>query len=304
MSKAIREHVRSNVVGYVAIFMFAIGGAAYANHPGGADTISSGDIINDNVNSADVRDDTLPNGGLQAVDLRADSVGSSEVAADAIGSAEIVDLGVEHADLGVNSITGGNVFPSSLSGADIQASSLTTGDIAADTLTSSDIAAGAVGSSEVANGSLGTADFQSLIPAARVTRTGAQNIPRNSVTTLTFNSERYDTIGMHSQTTNLSRLTAPVRGIYAVTAQVRWEGVGSGIRCLDLRRSGAEVVAAQCWDAPTIVDPDQNVSTMVSLAPGDFVEVRALQSCCDTLPILKGSAFSPEFSMTWLAPGP
>ena len=75
MSKRIREHLRSNVVGYVAIFLFAIAGTAYAaNTIGSADIINgqvkSADIGNNQVQSADVRDDTLPNGGLTGADVR------------------------------------------------------------------------------------------------------------------------------------------------------------------------------------------------------------------------------------------
>ncbi len=41
MSRAIRQHLRSNVVGYIALFCFAMGGTAYATHPGGANTAAS-----------------------------------------------------------------------------------------------------------------------------------------------------------------------------------------------------------------------------------------------------------------------
>jgi hypothetical protein len=75
MSQRIREHLRSNVVGYVAIFLFAIAGTAYAaNTIGSADIINgqvkSADIGNNQVYPADVRDDTLPNGGLDSADVR------------------------------------------------------------------------------------------------------------------------------------------------------------------------------------------------------------------------------------------
>ena len=93
----IRNHLRSNAigcaVGLVALFV-ALGGNAAADHPGGADTISTEDIINgqvfsndisnsNGVRSADVRDDTEDEGGLAAIDLAANSVGASEIAAEA-----------------------------------------------------------------------------------------------------------------------------------------------------------------------------------------------------------------------------
>ena len=97
MSTRIRNHIRSNIIGYVALFV-ALGGTAVALP--GTNSVDSGDIINQQVKSidianekvntndlqdnqvasSDVRDDTLTNGGLGALDLAPNSVGSSEVA--------------------------------------------------------------------------------------------------------------------------------------------------------------------------------------------------------------------------------
>ena len=98
MQAKIRSHIRSNVYGLVAVFI-ALGGTAYATHPGGANSISTGDIINDqvftqdlannNMTSLDIRDDTLTGGGLAAADLRPGSVGTSEVANASLGGADV-----------------------------------------------------------------------------------------------------------------------------------------------------------------------------------------------------------------------
>jgi hypothetical protein len=300
------------------------------------------------VRSADVRDDTLNNGGLQAADLRADSVGSSEVsdeslgstelapdsvgssevatnaigssevatgaigsdevATDAVGTAEIVDGSVGNPDLGDNSVNGATVFPSSLTGADILTSSLTASDIAPDAVGASEVAPNAVGGSEVANGSLGTAELASSIPAARVTRTSDQGILNGTVTALNFNSERYDTAGMHSNSSNLSRVMAPVDGIYMVTLQVHWELNGSGSRALLLEKNGTTVVARDRRLASTdqINGPVFNVTNVLRLSAGDFVEAFAFQDSGGTLNVVQNVSeeTSPELSMTWLAPGP
>jgi hypothetical protein len=94
----IRQHLRSNVVGYIALFFALSTGSAVAL--GGTDTVQSDDlgpgaqvkapdvaanavlsddIVDNQVQSADVRDDTLSQGGLQATDLAPNSVGGSEV---------------------------------------------------------------------------------------------------------------------------------------------------------------------------------------------------------------------------------
>ena len=69
----IRDHLRSNLVGYIALFCFATSGTAAALD--GSDTVFTDDIVNgqvkspdisnsNGVRSADVRDDTLDDGGL------------------------------------------------------------------------------------------------------------------------------------------------------------------------------------------------------------------------------------------------
>jgi hypothetical protein len=84
---SIRRHLTyANVISTLCLFLVIAGGAAYA-----ADTIFSGDIVDDEVFSADVRDDTLAGGGLGAVDLRAGSVSTSEVANGSLRSADVRD---------------------------------------------------------------------------------------------------------------------------------------------------------------------------------------------------------------------
>jgi hypothetical protein len=89
MHKRLGSHVRQNVIGYIALFFALSGGVAWATHPGGANTISSGDIQDNQVFSADVRNDTLSGGGLGAVDLRPGSVGTSEVVNNSLTGADI-----------------------------------------------------------------------------------------------------------------------------------------------------------------------------------------------------------------------
>jgi hypothetical protein len=391
MSRRISEHIRSNIVGYVAIFLFAIGGTAYATHPGGDNTIDSGDIINNQVRSVDVRDDGLANGGLTAADLAPDSVGSSEVAPDSldavdlnagsvaasevsdeslgsdelapssVGSSEVSDESLGSADLGAgsvggsevaadaigsgqvapdslaavdlapdsvgnselaaNSVTGVEVAFGSLSGTDIRQDSLSGNDIFDGSIASSEIGTGAVGPSEIGTGavgasevadeSLGTAEFASSIPAAKVTATAGQTIPNNQFRTLNFNSERYDTAGMHSLTSNNSRLTAPVTGIYAITVNIRWDDSGFGDRQLTLVKSGGPTPGtiglareAKNGSGPPQDAPYQNISTVARLTAGEFVEASVVQGSGFNLALRKEVEMSPEFSMTWLAPGP
>jgi hypothetical protein len=100
----IRGHIRSNVVGYVALFFALTMGTAYASHTGGANTIDSVDIIDGEVKTADVGLDTLT-----ASDLASSSVGSSEIGTSAVGSSEIGSSAVGTSELAANSVTTGDL---------------------------------------------------------------------------------------------------------------------------------------------------------------------------------------------------
>jgi hypothetical protein len=242
MSGRVLRHIRSNVVGYIALFFALSTGSAVALR--GSNTVFTDDIVDGAVKtqdisdtngvwSADVRDDTLENGGLKAADLRPDSVGTSEVV----------------------------------------------------------------------EGSLGTSELSSAIPAARVTNS-ADELTRDHIgESLPFDSERYDTAGMHT-TTNNSRLTAPVKGIYAVSASVTWSSDPDGSRFVGLKKNGDTFVAAQTQPAIAGNPTDQELSHQVLLQEGDYVEVRVHKVSGNPLVVLKFPEASPEFAMTWLAPGP
>jgi hypothetical protein len=143
MSNRVRDHIRSNVVGYIALFV-ALSGTAWA----GA-TIGSGDVIDNSLRSVDIRDDTSPNGGLAAVDLAASSVHSAELATDSVNTTEIVPDSIRQGD-----ISTGGVGPS-----EILNGAVTTTEIPDNHLDEIDIAPGGVGSSEVVDNSLVQGDI-------------------------------------------------------------------------------------------------------------------------------------------------
>jgi hypothetical protein len=142
MAKRIREHLRSNVVGYVAIFLFAIGGTAYATHPGGANTISSGDIIDEQVKAADidnsaVRTFEIRDGDVKGVDIADSTIASVDIQNGQVRTADVADdttggalTGTDIANtnsLGspeIGGLGGGDVTDNSLTGADVDESSL------------------------------------------------------------------------------------------------------------------------------------------------------------------------------------
>jgi hypothetical protein len=122
MSKRISDHLRTNVVGYIALFLFATSGTALAL--AGSNTVFSDDIVNQ-----EVKTDDIENGGVGIADLGVNSVGSGELNDGSVKSAEINDETIVSADVLNGSLTGGDIQDSSLTGADVADNSLTGNDI-------------------------------------------------------------------------------------------------------------------------------------------------------------------------------
>jgi hypothetical protein len=119
MSSRIGAHLRSNVVGYIALFLVVTGGTAQALN--GSNTVTSDDIVNKEVKTADI-------------DTRA--VTSNRLAANSVKSGNVIDDSLTGTD--VAGLTGGDVTDDSLTGADV--ADLTGGDVTDDSLTGADVA--------------------------------------------------------------------------------------------------------------------------------------------------------------------
>src|SRR5688572_13609227 len=87
--------------------------------------------------------------------------------------------------LNVTKLDASNIQNDAITAALIAANAVGSSEIAADAVGSSEIAANAVGSSEIAADAVGASE-RAAIPSCRVFKTGAQTIPDNTVTNVTF----------------------------------------------------------------------------------------------------------------------
>jgi len=121
-------------------------------------------------------------------------------------------------------------------------------------------------------------------------------------TSLTFDSERWDTANLHETATNSGRLKAPVAGKYYIFANITWESpIGTGLWGLRLQLNGKTVIAEQ--SLPNTAAPfriSMSVGTLYALAAGDYVEVQVFQNSGNPLLIRTIPATSPEFGMAKL----
>jgi hypothetical protein len=117
------EHLRNNVIGYLALFCFAVAGTADALP--GRETVNSGDIIN---------------GQVKRPDLRAGAVTSAKVADQSLDALDIADTNtLGGAEISEGALTAGGDLNGSLAGAQIDAGAIGTTEVAANSLTGSDI---------------------------------------------------------------------------------------------------------------------------------------------------------------------
>jgi hypothetical protein len=106
LSTRIAKHVRSNIVGYVAVFLALTGTAAALP---GTNSVDSGDIINGQVKTPDL--------GLEAVNtgrLAPNSVNGAKVADGSLGSSDIADGNLVGADIAPDTLTGTQIRESTL----------------------------------------------------------------------------------------------------------------------------------------------------------------------------------------------
>jgi hypothetical protein len=220
-------------------------------------------------------------------------------------SDDIVNKQVRTPDLAKAAVKRGKLANGAVTDAKLANGAVTNAKLANGAVTNAKLADNAVASGQVLDGSLGTEDLSSSIPAVHVTRSIDQSIPDNTSTALSFTVERYDTAAMHPNLIlNPTRLTAPVTGIYHVSAGIAWESDPDGVRGVTLRKNGVTPVAGETIPANGTAGVQQMLSTVVRLQSGDYVEVVVVHSAGGNLAVDKAADSTPEFSMTWLAPGP
>ena len=153
-ARGVRAHIRSNVIGYVAVFI-ALSGSAYAiDGPlPGQDQVGSADIIDQEVKQQDLGSNSVASGKILDGQVQGSDLATNAITDDtfnpALGSSKIGDGAVRSGELGGNSVNSAHVFPNSLTGE----------DIATNALGAADLGPGSVGTSEIANGAVQPADL-------------------------------------------------------------------------------------------------------------------------------------------------
>lgn len=159
-----------------------------------------------------------------------------------------------------------------------------------------------------ANGTVLTADsaqttgvkWASTDHGARVTHSTAQTISTGTgVTTLAFNTERWDTDTIHDTVTNNSRLTCKTAGKYLIGCHVTFASNATGSRAAFLMLNGTTYIAItrENTDTGSGFTTCIECTTVYDLAVNDYVECQVQQSSGGNLDVLSAGNFTPEFYM-------
>jgi C1q domain len=333
MRQRLRSHLTfANVISMIALFVALGGVGAYATH----ETILSSDIVDGEVKTPDlgttaVTNAKIANGAVTNLKLGINAVSTGKVIDNNLQGIDIKDATLTGTDVMDATLTGTDITDNTLGTADIGSGAITNSDLADgivstnklafgavdsvrildntvqsfdvknDDLTAADLGAGAVGQSELAAGAVSPAAF-GTIPAARVQKTANQAVPHSTDATITFDSELFDTAGLHDNVTNNGRLTAPISGIYQVSAGITWAANSTGRRDLAIFKNFFEVLVAGSSTSP---NPSPSITThsasgLVNLAAGDHVFIDAIQTSGGSLSATNGGSF---LAMTWVGPG-
>ncbi len=139
--------------------------------------------------------------------------------------------------------------------------------------------------------------------ACRLFHSAAQTGTNAADVTVTFDSEDFDVGGCHEAVTHPERLTVPAgkSGLYLIRAQVQWASANNGMRRVQIRKNGADIIAesrVQAAAAAAICTLQCGIEDQAAAAA--YYEIRCQQASGGDINI-NGATGVTLFAMTRLS---
>lgn len=138
-------------------------------------------------------------------------------------------------------------------------------------------------------------------PTAKAYHSTMLSISNNTETTVSLNSELYDTDTMHDVSSNNSRITFTTAGVYIVTLNLTWDKSGTGDRIAKIRKNGTDVLAYESKDAGGAdLFVGHNLVIQEAFSATDYVEARVTQTSGGAL-LIRSETHSPVLTAERMA---
>lgn len=146
-------------------------------------------------------------------------------------------------------------------------------------------------------GNVVTFETDRVEPRVNLVLSVDQSIPNSVWTSISFNSEVYDSSALHDLVTNPSRVTIPANegGQYLVLGHVPWVALATGTRQARILKNGTAVYNLHKIDGSATVQSSNRVDELLLLAAGDYVELQAWQNSGASLGV-KGQSTGSQAS--------
>jgi hypothetical protein len=136
--------------------------------------------------------------------------------------------------------------------------------------------------------------------SVRLMRSTNQSIANNAYTAISWDTETWDTAGMHDAT-NPTRITITEAGKYLVTFHGPFDINGSGVRAWQIYKNGAQAIADHIDNTLAAIEPFMGCTTIAEFAVGDYLEARVYQNSGGALNFLALANRAPVFACVQLA---
>lgn len=139
------------------------------------------------------------------------------------------------------------------------------------------------------------------LDGARVFHSANQSTTSGIEKVLAFNSEVYDSNGLHDTSTNNERITIVTTGIYLVQFSGVFASNATGYRYAAIYKNVAQdLVDFQPCAAANGGATGVHISVILSLTAGDYLEVHVAQTSGGALNLVAQTANSPYFAVQQL----